>query len=915
DAGGRTGWNVVIDRTYRSRTLGGTDFGMGWDSSIFRHLRALPNGSVEYHDGEGEIWQFTPASGGGYTAPVGLFLRLAKTDRGWMLIDQQWRIMEFDEYERLTSEADEFYDPTKPGSGNKIHYLYGADGRLATIIDPLGRATSVAYYAEGDTSPGAFAGYVKEISDWRGRQASYLYDSAGRLTEVRLPAVVNTSGVPRPTIKYGYHAGATTYNDILELGTNLVSITDPNEVATGGPPRLRVTYGTSGNDRDKVLREDWPTGEFGTFTYTSPTQVETKDVLGQVRSYTLAGTGRDAKILALVERQVPTSTTPVGQLPASVTATTVPASPQDRTWTFEYDAMRLKKRTLLGVAATEYGYQAPIGAPGVVVTSATTTPIAASTGAMPIARTFTYQSGPNGSTFLQTVAANGLVIETPQPHRNKLETQATNNSVTSTQKFDTAGRLIEFTSIGGTDASGSGALLKIKYKPETAPFHARGELEEITRGDQSTKLDYPTPDRTVVTDPRGVVTTTDYDAWRRPVHITVAGPGLSTEERLHYDATGSLVRHERKQGADTITTTFEFDAVGRLKRETSDQHAVNGVATSLTTTTAYDLSNRKIITTLPSGATITRELDGLGRTTREVTATGASPIESRYAYDLAGNQVYESDLLVASAAAFDGHGREIATLHADGTRATREFDAWGRATNVKTFNDSGSTLLSEQTQAFTPAGRLQSASTKIDPATSRVMDIQWDGSNRTTGMSVSGRATRTSFDASGRVTSFTAGAGSAASITTPFVANSFLSHSGGLPVQITSSERSAPPLSIMRQYDAAGNVTLQDVGALEWRQSFDEDGNLTTLALPQRPASTFEYDGHGALAKETLPDGAVNQFEYRPSGALAKYLDPVSEPTTVETDLVGRPVKRIYADGTVEQLAFDGSRLISFTDR
>ncbi|HWW60322.1 MAG TPA: DUF6531 domain-containing protein, partial [Thermoanaerobaculia bacterium] len=58
DAGGRAGWNVVFDRTYRSRTLGLSPFGRGWDSSIFQRLREMPNKDIEYRDGSGELWLF-----------------------------------------------------------------------------------------------------------------------------------------------------------------------------------------------------------------------------------------------------------------------------------------------------------------------------------------------------------------------------------------------------------------------------------------------------------------------------------------------------------------------------------------------------------------------------------------------------------------------------------------------------------------------------------------------------------------------------------------------------------------------------------------------------------------------------------------------------------------------------------------
>jgi hypothetical protein len=120
-AGGRAGFDVVFDRTYRSRTIGGTPIGSGWDSSIFRRLRALPNGNVEYRDGSGEIWLFTRAGGGFYEAPKGLFLRLTQNDRGWILVDQWGRMTGFDTLGRLVFETDEFaMSPYAADSGNII---------------------------------------------------------------------------------------------------------------------------------------------------------------------------------------------------------------------------------------------------------------------------------------------------------------------------------------------------------------------------------------------------------------------------------------------------------------------------------------------------------------------------------------------------------------------------------------------------------------------------------------------------------------------------------------------------------------------------------------------------------------------------------------------------------------------------
>lgn len=169
DSGGRAGWDVSADRTYRSRTIGASPLGEGWDSSLFRRLRALPSGDVEYRDGRGEVWLFGKPTGSEqrYTAPQGLFLRLIRSDNGWTLWDQQSHYARFDAFGRLTAEADEFarinIDPMGQTRGNVIRYLYDPAGRLAGAVDPVGRMTTVSYWSSGDTASGAFAGRVREV--------------------------------------------------------------------------------------------------------------------------------------------------------------------------------------------------------------------------------------------------------------------------------------------------------------------------------------------------------------------------------------------------------------------------------------------------------------------------------------------------------------------------------------------------------------------------------------------------------------------------------------------------------------------------------------------------------------------------------------------------------------------------------
>jgi len=926
DAGGRNGWNVVIDRTYRSRTIGATPFGMGgWTSSIFRRLRALPNGSIDYRDAAGENWNFTvDPNTHTYVSPKGLFLKLTRSDRGWTMIDQKWRITTFDELGRLTSESDEFYSPTTPDSGNVIRYIYAPDGMLYRVLDPVGRATTISY----DST----TGFVKEIVDWRGRRVSYEYDSQGRLTAAKLPEVGTFTGTNRPTIKYSYEPSAGgSFNDQLELATNLKSITEPHEAATGGNPRVTFSYGAA-DARDKASGQRWATGETVTFAYNGSSDVSVTDALGQQRQYTLMTPPNDrTHVATLREIGVPVlAMAPFGQLPASLPPGAPAVTAADREWSFTYANGVRTTSKLAGVRETTNAFAAPAGAPGLIIASSSRRPIATATSlavagpalpiAAPITHAFTYQSVANGSTYLQAVAANGRSFETPEPHRNNQQPVANNSSIAATRKFDLHGLLSESTATGGTDVTGAAAKEEIEYFDANDSLLHRRSLPRVTRrGDSGEKLvsvfEYPSDLQSRTIDPRGVVTTTDLDAWRRPVRVRVekAGEPLAIDERYEYDASGRMTHVIRKKGSDQVTTTYGYDPMGRRTSVTTDRIAV--ADGSVATRVSYDLTNRTVVTRHPGGAVTTTELDALGRTKRTVTSTGSSPIERQFAYDLAGNRVFESDMLTASATAFDAHGRAIATKDIDGTVTLIESDDWGLPKGGRTVDGTGAQTIGQSTYSYTNGGRLSNATTQIDTGGQRATSVAWDGGGRTTAAATSGRASKSSYDSADRLLSHLVGAGGVTELSQTFDQIRVTTHTGPIPQTVTASEASGNSYKVSMDHDTAGEVKRSSVGPLVWTQEFDELGNVTEASVPGKPGSTYEVDARGAIKRETLPDGSTNQFAYHPSGAQTVYTDPSTEPTATESDFIGRPMKRTFADGTSERIEWEGARVKSVTDR
>ncbi len=922
DFGGRNGWDVVIDRTYRSRTLGGTAMGQGWESSIFKRLRPMPSGDVEYRDGAGEVWLFK-LNGTSYDAPKGFYVTLTRTDRGYQLIDQKHRITGFDSLGRLAYECDEFVvSPDVNDKGNIVRYLYDDSGRLVQIVDPVHRSTTLSYF--NDSASGVKAGLLQSITDWRNRTLDYDYNDAACLTNVKLVDVVNTNG-NRPTITYDYWGGIG-FTDQLEIGSNLKTITDP----AGGGPRVTFTYDTTGANRDKVVSQTWPApgNESIAFSYGSQTTVS--DALHQSRTISLTGANTDynsdrVHIDTITEANVPVSSYAFGELPAGgPVPAIILASPAPRTMKFGYDTAKgaLTTTSIDGLRSTTYSLgKAPVGF-GFRVDSETTTASIPSGGA-PLSHDYEYQTPAFGddnaiTSFLKSITANGKKIETPEASR-KLQTVSLNDSITSTTEYNEFGQPSHVTSGGGTDGSNVGSETKLGYVAASGAKHALGTVNSVTEisGSETltTQIDYKSPSQIVTTDPRNVTTTTDLDAWDRATHVVVSGPNLTTDETYTYDANGRVRTYVRKQGDKTVTTTYDYDVLGRLTSTSVDNVDVDGALATVTTTTKYDLgaTTPTITRTLPKGAVVTEELDGLGRVTKRTTTTGSStPIINYFAYDLAGNMVYASDNFTASATAYDVHGRVLSTANADGTRTIAAgHDGWGNPQEVSVKATTGASV-AHASFNFTSTGRLDSSTTDLGTTTLQTA-TKWDGAGRSTISSASDRTVKSRFDALGRFKSTEYG--NASTTFQKIEAASPSSYSGHLLTGATMTEKSASaPVDMTFEHDALGNVTRNTLGALAWEQNYDQSGNVTTANDPGRPATTYKHDARGNVTDEQRADASSLKYKYDAAGGSKAYVDP-SEATTTDTDLLGRPLVRTYPDQTTETFGYEASRLTTYKDR
>lgn len=182
-------------RSYRSRTGPDTAQGAGWDFSFNVSLTQNGDGTLTLRPGNGRADTFYPDGTNGWIRDE-YFCEIHDLDR-----DGMPEVVVFADTSRWL-----FSPPGSPAvgklaqivdrNGNAIMLNYDGAGRLASIVDDLGRTNTVAY------NP---AGLIASVTDFTGRAVRYEYDGNGDLVACVSPA---TSYFPGGiTNRYTYSSG------------------------------------------------------------------------------------------------------------------------------------------------------------------------------------------------------------------------------------------------------------------------------------------------------------------------------------------------------------------------------------------------------------------------------------------------------------------------------------------------------------------------------------------------------------------------------------------------------------------------------------------------------------------------------------------------------------------------------------
>ena len=297
------GFDWAFARKYRSGVTFNGPLGYNWDFNYNRRLVLVTaqsvglintggfptvptSGDVIRMDGLGRVDLYQQQTDGSYRAPDGFYTDLER------LADGSFAERDFRGQTVFYSQPDESglsrLTALQDRNGNTMRFNHNAQGQLVEVLDTLGRAIQYTYTGDG---------HLISITDFLGRSIEFTYDINGDLVEVTSPTVTGTpNGNDFPqgkTVRYSYSSGF----DDIRLNHNLQSITAPNEVASGGQPRVVITYDTdtTSPNVDRVLsltfggtsEGEVPAGGTNTYQYQSLAAPDPPRVNDPVRQTTV----------------------------------------------------------------------------------------------------------------------------------------------------------------------------------------------------------------------------------------------------------------------------------------------------------------------------------------------------------------------------------------------------------------------------------------------------------------------------------------------------------------------------------------------------------------------------------------------------------------------------------------------------
>ncbi|MEC4271962.1 DNRLRE domain-containing protein, partial [Adlercreutzia sp. R25] len=788
--------------------------------------------------------------------------------------------------------------------GQEVRCEYDAAGNPVVVTDALGNRRTAAYDLMGN---------LVKATDALGNAATYEYDAVGRMTARTRPDGAHETyeyDLAGNLVRLTDVAGRVTENTYDARG-NLISTTDASGrtetfeydaagKVTGATDALGRKASISYDSWGQVVSETDYDGATTTYEYDlAGNPIRVTDALGAAQSYAWDARGN----LVSETREADGASTSytydaVGNLTAALDALE-----QVQRWSYDA-AGNLTEAVDEEGNATSFVYDAL----GRLVSSA---------------------DALGNATALEWDANGNLVAATsPRGARDEWTYDGEGNVVAHIDPLGNA-EAWEWDAVGNLVAHRNFAdgVTRYTYDPlgqmltETDPLDRTTAYEFDNRGNVVSRVspsgarwDYrwDALDRlTGITTPRGYEREIAYDEAGNAV---LDRDNLGARTEYTYDA---LHRMTARADVAGRTSTWEYDALGNLVAETD--------SAGLRTEYAYDALDRLVAQKDSLGRTASWSWDARGN----LAAQGGTAQEGLvYQWDAAGNLVGQTDARGNETGyQWDADGNLVELTTPSGAKTTYTWDLAG---NLTAAVDS---LKRVSSWTYDALGRVVGATDRNGGETT----YEWDGASQLTKVvSPTGAETRYGWDvdgnlaqitdAMGRVTEYAYDAeGALVSVTSPSGAlEQLVRDPAG---QVTASIDAAgnetrydwdelgnlvekgyaadETAAVLYAYDANGLVTERTDDTGEATTERDELGRVTAETDGAGRRIEYTYDEYGQLATVAYPNGSQVEYGYDEAGNLTEVNAPEGD-YIYAYDEENRPVSLERPDGSSTTYAYDG---------